>query len=216
VTVLYIILAVIAVLVCAAVFVLVSPLSVRIVYREELEVFAGLSFIRFKIFPKKEKRTKIKAFGKQKHLKEKNTDKSGNKSKSQKTAEVCESNKATDAKQSKKSIKEMLTLILDIVKSVFQMMGKRASLGIYELRVVVSKPDAADTAVQFALCEGIVSTLLALSSEFAKSEIRDENISVCPDFVTGKSSLRVDISISVPAGALLLSIVKGYLKNQFR
>ena len=96
------------------------------------------------------------------------------------------------------------------------MLGKKAKIEIDELCVVVSKPDAADTAVQFGICNGIVVSLLALADSFGKAKIRHENISVSPDFILGKSTLCINITLSAPAGSILWSVVRGYLKNQFK
>ena len=218
-TVIYIILAVIPVLLLLLAVVLLLPLSVRIVFKEQLVVYAGISFVKIKVFPPKENKQKKKKTNKKAHKK---TDKKTTLAhEDAKTSSESADDKKTDmakeqAKQEKKSIKDTLQLILDLVKSVFEVMGKRASLNIDELRVVVSRPDAADTAVQYALCQGIVSTILALASEFSKSKIKDENISVAPDFITEKSSLVADITMSVPSGALIFGIIKGYFINQTR
>lgn len=210
-TVLYIILAAILVLLLIFALVFASPLFVRVVYKEQLLVYAGISFVKIKVFPKKEKeqkrkKTAVKTTKKQTPHLETNEKKSANASTAHKGGQA----------QKSKSVKETLSLILDIVKEVFSVMGKRAEIRIEALNVSVSKPDAADTAVQFGLCQGIVSTLLALSSEFSKAHINDKNISVVPDFISGKSSLMADITLKVPLGSLLFSVIKGFFKNQFR
>lgn len=210
VTVLIVILAIIAVIAALVSFVLISPLSVRIIYRESLEVFAGLSFVKLRVFPRNKKEKKKKN-------KEKNT-KVGKNPKSVSNEMPAQKKSTPDAakdtqKSKKKNIGETLKLVFEIIKSVFEAMGRRAAIKIDELHVVVSKEDAADTAIQFGLCGGIVSNILAFTSNFAKATINDENITVEPDFVSGKGSLSIDITLSVPTGSLLSGLIKGYLKG---
>ena len=208
-TVIYIILAVILAILLVLAIALVSPLFVRILYRETLEVYAGLSFVKIRIFPKKEKKQRRKSKSVKSAARkadEGDETKAGEKSGKS-------SGGRTNSPKEKKSVKDTLLLITDLIKSFLDVMGKRATFKVDVLKAVVSRPDAADTAVQFALCQGAVSTLLALSSEFSKSKINSENVIVTPDFITGKSSLEADISLSAPAGSLLFGILAGYLRN---
>ena len=206
---LYVILAVLSVILLLLLFVLFSPLSVRIKYSEGIEVYAGISFIKTRLVPGKEKKHKP---GKPK------TEKRVKKVKEEKKKSEAEKEKSTEEapvqEKKKGSLKDTLTLVFDIAKSVLQMMGKKAKIKIDGLNVVVSKPDAADTAIQFGVCNGLVSTFLAFTSNFGKSEINSENISVVPDFVTGKSRIDADITLSARTVSILLSLLKGYMKNQ--
>ena len=200
------------VLVFVVAFTLFSPLSVRISYTDTLQVYASLSFIKIRLIPKKEK-TKAAACRKKKKSTAKKTKKTVSSDSSKMTnSEIVKETQ----KQSKKPLRETLGVILDIVKSFVEMLGKKATIRIDYLKVVVSKPDAADTAVQFGICNGIVISLLALTSGFGKSVIKDENISVSPDFISGKSSIETDITLSAPVRSLVWSILRGYLKSQFK
>lgn len=210
-TVLLVILAVVGIVAAMLAAVLLSPLSVRIRYGQTLEVYAGLSFVKFKVFPKKEKKKKEK-------IKTKKTPSAKAVPKTPKTRLADDNTKTayekTDGqKANKKELSDTLKLVFEIIKSVFDVMGKRASIRIDELYAVISKPDAADTAVAFGLCGGILSNILAFASNFRKAVINDKNIGIEPDFVTGKSRFSADITISIMAGALLYSLIRGYLKG---
>ena len=210
-TVLLVILAVLGAVLVLLAAAMLLPLSVRLRYAETLEVFAGVSFVKFKVFPKDKKEEP------EKEKKKKNL---AVKSSPRKISEADKPKPVLadkhDNKENKKSISDILKLVFEIIKSVFDVMGRRAKIRVDELKVVISKPDAADTAVQFGLCGGIVSNILAFTSNFAKADIKDENISLVPDFVTGKSSVRMDVTLSVTAGSLIVSIVKGYLKGTMK
>lgn len=203
---LYVILAILSVILLLLLFVLFSPVSVRVKYDNGVEVVAGISFIKIRLVPGKEK--------KQKPQKTKNAKKVKEEKKKPETAKEKKAEETSVKEKKKGSLKDTLTLIFDIVKSVLEMMGKKAKIKVDGLNVVVSKPDAADTAIQFGVCNGFVSTFLAFTSNFGKSEIKSENISVVPDFVTGKSKIDADITLSARTVSILLSLLKGYMKNQ--
>lgn len=209
VTVLIVILVALAVIAALVSLVLVSPLSVRIVYGETLAVFAGLSFIKFKVFPKEKKQNKT---SREKNKKVKKTPKNASQEMQGQKKSATDSVKNAH-KSEKKDIGETLKLVFEIIKSVFDVMGKRATIKIDELRVIVSKEEAADTAVQFGLCAGIVSSILAFTSNFGKAVINDERVSVEPDFISGKGSLRTDITLSVQTFSLLAGVIKGYFRG---
>lgn len=207
-TVLLVILAVLIAVAAVLSFVLLSPLWVRISYRQELCVVAGLSFIKFRILPAQKKKNKKN--GRKKTKKKSNvTKESTPSSEKAKAPEISKNHKGKE----KKDMPAILRLVLEIIKSLFDVMGKRAKITVDELYVTVSKPDAADTAVAFGICTGIVSNILAFTSNFGKSHINGEKVAVVPDFVLGKGSLEADITISVAAGSLLLSLVKGCFRG---
>ncbi len=210
-TVLLVILAVLGAVLVALLLVLLLPLSVRVKYAETLEVFAGIAFVKFKVFPKEETEKKGK---KEKKKVKKSADKQVPEPQDKTPEHTMPRQSGEDKEQpKKKGISDTLKLVFEIIKSVFDVMGKRAKITIDELYVVVSKPDAADTAVQFGLCGGIVSNILAFTSNFKKAVINDEKVGVVPDFITGKSGFRTDITLSIAAGSLLMSFIKGYLKG---
>lgn len=213
-TVLYVILAVVLLFVVLLLFVLLSPLSVRIIYEDGVIVKAGFSFIKIKVFPKKEKKEKVKKVKKEKQKPEKPKSQKNNHDGSH-TSEKDESSDCETPKE-KSSLKDTITLVYDIVKSVFEMLGKRATIRIDALRVVVSKAEAADTAVQFGLCSGVLTSLLAFTSNFGKSIIKDDNVSIEPDFVSGKSRIELDITLSARVIFVISGLVRGYFKNQSR
>ena len=208
VTVLLVVLAVFAVIAAIVLFVLLSPLSVRIRYDEQLLVVAGFSFIKYKVVPKDGKNKK-----RHKQKKKEAAKKSPPAHDAVKTQKTQSSNTSQAEKKAKKEISETLKLVFEIIKSLFDALGKHASIKIDSLNVVVSKPDAADTAVDFGICTGIVSNILAFTSGFKKSYINSENVSVVPDFVSGKGSLKIDITLSAPVHSLLFGLIKGYFRG---
>lgn len=206
----------IAVLLCLAVIVavlLILPISLRVKYCDGVVVFAGVGPVRIKLYPSDKKKKKSK-----KKDKKKSVPNSGKTAKA--TAEsVGQKTSSAPAKTSTKeqddgiSVGEVLELVKDIVEHVAELFKKRATIKINVLKVVVSKPDAADTAIQFGICSGIVSSILAFTSYFGKSVIKDKNVRVEPDFITGKSRIETDITLSVRVCFVLSMLLKMLLKD---
>lgn len=196
-------------------FMLFSPLSVRIVSKDSLSVYAGLSFIRIKLHPKKQKKqsrkkkpSAVKDQTAKQSEKEKKAEKSDRK---EPYGKHLSESAFSKGKSEKSSVSDTLDFINEILANAAELIGKKASITLRSLVVTVSRPEAADTAVQFGICCGIVSSILALTDIFYKAKISSENVRVVPDFVTGKSSVMADITISASVLSILICILKAYL-----
>ncbi len=196
---------------------LVSPLWLRIKYAEGITVYAGVGPVRTKLYPSKEKNKKKSEQKKKKKKKKKKSAKppaqpsAADTQKKQTTKSV--SHKEADDEI---SAKEVLDFVLDILERVVDLFHKKAKIKIDALRVVVSKPDAADTAIQFGLCSGLVSSILAFTSNFGKSMIKDKNVSIVPDFITGKSRVETDVTLSVKACHAATMLLKMFYEKTLK
>ena len=188
-----------------------APLWIRVVYQNELRVYAGMGPVYKKLVPsnpKKEEKTDNKKKKKIKKF-------------SDKTEDVCkqtqspDSSEKTDTSENNKkmSVGEVLGTVKEILEQVLDLFHKKAKIRIDALNVVVSREEAADTAIQFGLCSGIVSAILALASAFGKSIIKDENVSIVPDFITGKSRIETDVTMSVRTCHVIVLAIKLLIKN---
>ena len=119
-----------------------------------------------------------------------------------------------EADEKKGSVKDTLSMVLDMIKRFGEMTGKSGKIKISELKIIVSKPEAEQTAVYFGICCGIVSNILAACSLFGKSTIKEENVSVTPDFCGEKSRAIVDVTISFRVISLLLCVLIPYFNHK--
>ena len=190
-----------------------APLWIRVVYQNELRVYAGIGPVYKKLVPsnpKKEEKTDSKK--KQQKKIKKSSDKTDDEAKQTQTSESPENSDAGENNK-KTSVGEVLGTVKEILEQVLDLFHKKAKIKIDALNVVVSKEEAADTAIQFGLCSGIVSAILALASSFGKSKIKDENVSIVPDFISGKSRIETDVTMSVKTCHVAVLAVKLLLKN---
>ena len=227
----------IAVILCLAALVgivLILPLSLRVMYRGTTTVFAYIGPVRFKVYPSEDKSEtqKRKQKGKKhqktsvkddrENVQQKTKEQTPNRTESQSESK-CE-NKAENVSRraqssashksvDKSDIGEILGFVKDIVEKIAELFSKHAKIRIDALKVVVSKDDAADTAIQFGLCSGIVSSILAFTSYFGKAVIKDKNVRVEPDFISGKNSVETDITLSVRTCFVLSTLIKIFFED---
>ena len=178
-----------ALFVLLIVLLLFSRLSLRVKYDGELYVYGGLGFLRTKIYPEKE----VKKVKKRKKIQQ-DIAKMNSRRKKEGIDTVLPSAKELD--EIKKSVKETLSMLLEVIVLIGEVLGKSGKIKISRLNVVVSKPDAEQTAVQFGICCGIVSNILSACSVFGESVIKDNNVSVVPDFCGKETSAVVDVTVS--------------------
>lgn len=216
-TILGVILLVIVGLCALALALLCVTVSLRVVYRDALVLYAVAGMVKIKLYPRKEKEKKEK-----KKKKEKTETKRQNSSlqNGEKTKEISDSEKNNNAatqdkdrKNKKKSVLETASLIFDIIKQAAETFGKHGKIHVRRLLITVSRSDAADTAVQFGLACAAQSAALASCSLFGKAKIDEENVAVTPDFITGKSSLEADVQIGVRAIHLACAAIKIFMKK---
>ena len=206
---------IVAVLLCLAALLITVwflSLSVRVVYKNELFVYAGVGPFSIRLVPPKPKKEKAKKHDKRKK-KEKNSSDNNTAVKKDDTDAVNEKGGSEKEDSKKMTVGEVLGTVRSIVEEVLNLFHKKAKIRIDALNVVVSKPDAADTAIQFGICSGIVTAILAFSKLFGKSVIRDENVSVVPDFISGKSRIETDITLSVRVCHAVTAFIKILIKR---
>ncbi len=204
-----VLLSMIAIIAAAVMFALASPLWIRIKYEDKLTVTAGLSFIRFKLYPGDKKKEKPKRRrGERTKSKASNTSAGIQPTQAEKTEK--------DEPKKKSSVLDTINLVFDLLKSFTNMLGKSAKIEVEKLICTVSRPEAAETAIQFGLCSGVVSTILAFCGEFGKCRINGKSVGTNIDFLSGKSSLEADIILSARTFSVLASLIRGYITNLMR
>ena len=214
---LYILLAVIALIALVIAVIYFAPISARIIYDGKLRYCVRILFIRYTQYPKKEKKNRKKHKHKQSTVSEKSetTSDDGIKTSSQKNTNEATNEDDEDFDLSGlDSPKEALQLLIDMLKNLFDAIGDEGKIKIRKLMVTASKPDAADTAVLYGIYGGLVTTALAMASEFSKCRINEKNVGVIPDFATGKSKIDVDITISSRLVVVYGCLFRAYLKNE--
>lgn len=200
---------VLAVILLILALILVLPAKINLRYVKELEVFVRVGKIKIRIYPGKEKKKK-----KKKTAAKKSESSPKSRSSSDNGGQEKKAPPPHEGAKKKKSLSDQLSFILDAVKKVMELLGNKGTVNVDRLTVTVAKENAAETAIQFGICCGIVSSALAFCSNFKNCRIDDDNVGVYPDFVSGQSEIQADISIGARVYSILacgIRILLSYL-----
>jgi len=116
-----------------------------------------------------------------------------------------------------KSLSDNLTLLKNILTETSALFSKYALIRIRKLSVIVSCPDAADTAVLFGIANGAVSSVVGIAENFCIFDIKKDAVGVYQDYISGKSRLLTDISFSMRVFRMLWCLtptLKALLNNK--
>ena len=212
------------VLILLALFIIVlscvclSNLHLTLKYRDNLEFFIRLWFIKINITKllsktKKQKKPRIIHFDEgpfgELSLQEKKQVKKKSKNFS--------ANKPSKAVAQKMSVAEILTLIRDLLESTSEPLKKVAYLKIYRLYVTACSEDAAKTAVLFGQLNGVMGTLILVCEKYKNLYIEKDHTGVYSDFSVGKPSLELHLQLDFSIRHIILSSISAltaYMKSK--
>ncbi len=159
------------------------------VNNDNTAVYLSVLFLRFKLYPQKEKKVNEK------------------KSKINKAREQSES---TEEKKKKKTsfsdIRKLLKVLTDAIKKIVPAFFAAIRLDRCIIKATIVGSDAADTAIKFGQLNAAVSSLYALLLNF--NGAKNINISLNCDFHMPKSSYYTDIKISIRVFRAVLVAIK--------
>lgn len=208
---LYILLAIIALIAIVVLLVYYAPISLRIRYKDMLRLCERIYFVKIKEYPKKKKKKKRR---KNKTSQVRASTVSSSEKAENKNAPVSETEDEDEDFEPVESVKDTLALFLELLKQILGIVGDDAKIKIDKLSVVVSRPDAADTAVLYGVCGGMVSTILAVASNFSKCKIKEKNVGVTADFIGGTNSIDIDITLSARVIVVYSCLLKAYMIHE--
>lgn len=179
-------------------------LKIRIIFKDELSIKAGVGFIIFNIIPKKQQKIKLSDFTYrrfQKKLDKENKKalkKSQKEDKKKKTKELKEK---LSAASEEKEESGMLDSVIDIIKFALEELPKLFSAiktEISALKIIVCGKDAHDAAVKYGIFAQSVSYFLEiLNQKTKKLSIPEKSVNVCCDFLGEKTTMELDVKFSL-------------------
>ncbi len=201
--------------------------TVRIRVENELSAVLRILFFNFKLFPKKEKKMKLKSFriknfrkmriNEEKKLIAKQKKKAAKAQK--KTEKEKEAEKET-AKESR-SLRENIEFVLELVKYVLvralSKFGKYLRIEIRQIDITVAGEDPAKTAITFGTVVQAVSYIKELADQTLNMRYprgREEYISVRVDYLSNKPIVMLDISFGIRIWQIIavgITALKGYI-----
>lgn len=112
-------------------------------------------------------------------------------------------------------VTELLSLIKDTLKELREPFGRYARLRIRKLNIVISTPDAANTAIIYGTASLAYQTLIDVCGGFKFFKIKQKNCGVYYDFSKTVSTVLCDIKFTMAVWQIILCLLP-VIKSYFR
>ncbi len=194
-------------------FILFLPISIFIVYKDKLEIYLKILFIKKNLYssvPEIDVK-KFTARGIRKQLK-------------REQKKISDTEKKPDVKSTKKKnnidIKETISMINDIIIRVKDKFFRYLRIKVANIRVIISTDDAAKTAIEYGIAVQLIQYTVTLLQNITNFSVNDNTSIVCDvDYLKGKSELSCNLSFTLRVWHMLavaLSAAAAYIKNTTR
>ncbi len=211
---------------------LCSRVSVRIGAGDDMNLWAGFGFLKFRILPTKEKTVKLRNYTykrfKKTHPPEPSEEELAAAEKKSAAAKKAKDDKKALAKRRKNTelrlgerektdIPALIKKLTRVLKVFIARFGKHLRIELRELVLIIATGDAAQTAILYGAAIGAVQDLLVLLDATGTLKMRrDSRILVDTDFTSEKPTIRVDLTVSFRVWQIFdmgLRAVFEFLKN---
>lgn len=173
--------------------------NLHIIYENDLNVYLRVLFIKYAIFPEKEKKFNEKKYGK----------KMAKKKKSQEP--VIKEKSDSDLKP---SLLDKITYIKELLSVFLKSFSRHLRVNLKWLKIKIASDDAAKTAIMYGAVSGVVASILELIDSYTNLKaLKEGTVSVEPDFTSEKCEASINISLSVSGFGALLTLAKTLWKS---
>lgn len=181
------VLIVLGVILCLIFLLLMTCVKVNVISREDITIRVGAGPFLIKVFPKKEKKIRLKDFSKEKYLKLLEEEK--------KAPDTPEEKK--EKKKEKGSIPRTISLVRRILERLDVYTG-RIYTKVSHLDVAVGGDDAASAAIAYGAVSQSVSYLIELLDQKTRLRIPNpEKLSVRVDYLADGTKFSLDLTIKI-------------------
>ena len=182
-----------------------------LVYEDELIIKIKVMFLKFSLYPKKQKKLNPRDYS-LKSLQKKQDKLTKKKPKTKKQTDPSpKKDKATQ-------IKDILDIIKIVLENVMSPFGRYLKVEIVRIYVKIATNDAAKTAVIYGLASQSVAYIIELLSNLTNVDVKRKNsIIVTSDFLSEKSEAKINITLGLKgwhAIALAVKFFMAYLKSK--
>ena len=187
----------------AIIIIIALILSIRvtlnIVYRDSVTIFLKILFIKIQLLPAKEKKYNPQKLNKQQ------------KKKKEKQEPVLKDKNVTE--KPKASITENIKLVSQVLAVFFKKFSKHLHIKLAKIHIKVATGDAAQTAILYGAVSGAAACLIELLDSITNlSSLKRSSISIVPDYLSEKSDVDVNISLSISTFGVLSTLFKSLWK----
>ncbi len=219
--------ALIIILAVIALILLIAMTGITVILKADGDMTCTLKilFFRFRLFPKKEKKPKlrnfrIKNFRRMRLREEKKLIKSAKKDAEKEKKKAKKSAKAEKEPEEKPPLRDEIHYYLELAKAAVlaavKKFGKYLVITVRKIDITVSGDDPAKIALTFGYAVQTAAYIKELADNTLKTKYRGEapNIAVGVDWLSGKSIIALDISMKIRVWqiiSVLFTALKGYI-----
>ena len=192
-TALYVIAGIVALLV----LLLLLPVRLSLVYKDDLSLTVSYLFFLFPLYPK-EKEVRLSDYTPKKLRKKKR------KARKKRLSEGAAAKKAQKPEKTTAQKLRQIRLILYILKNAYKNILSAVKIRVQRLYITVATDDAAKTAILYGVAAQSTAYLMELLRSHTKTVAKRGGVDVVADFCGDKSALDVIIVFSVSPLSLLI------------
>ena len=186
---------IITIILALAILILSLRASINIVLDNELFVYLRILFIKIRLFPSKKKK-----FDPKKHERKQN--KKANKPK----VVLKELNANSDQEL---GVLDKINSFKDMISVIFKAFGKYLHVKLAKIHITVATGDAAQTAILYGAVSGAVACIIEIIDNITNlKKIKSSSVLIAPDFVSQKSEVKINITLSLSVYGALVTLAK--------
>ena len=178
--------------------ILATRATINIVYEDQLKIYLKVLFLKFRLYPERKKKFNIRAYEK-KQKKELNP----------LNIKLIDSSKAN----AKTDIVDNIKTISSILSVLFKTFTKHLHVKLAKIHIKIATPDAAQTAILYGAASASLAYVVELLDSYTKLHtIKERSIYIEPDFLSEKSEIKINISLSLSVFGALVTIINTVIK----
>ena len=184
-------------------FLLSIKVTLKISYTDKLAVYLKILFIKIKLYPQKDKKTRYpKSMSKRKAKKIRDS----LKTKKKKPKKV--KKKENDEEKESTDMLSILSIVSSFIKHFIRLFTKSIRLKASRINIIVATEDAAKTAITYAAVTQSINLLFPVLDDLktVKKLPNGKNLSVTVDFLDDKPTLDIDLELYVRIGGALKAV----------
>ena len=184
-------------------FLLSIKVTLKISYTDKLAVYLKILFIKIKLYPQKDKKTRYpKSMSKRKAKKIRDS----LKTKKKKAKKV--KKKESDEEKESTDMLSILFIVSSFVKNFIKRFTRAIRLKASKIKIIVATEDAAKTAITYAAVTQSINLFFPVLDDLktVKKLPKGKNLSVSADFLSDKPTLDINLELYVRIGSALKAV----------
>ena len=183
-----------------------TKIILRIKYDDKLIAYIRILFIKIPLYPKEERKKRYPhsmSRRKAKKIKESLS------KKKKKPSKKSKDEKEKTEKKDKNDILSIISIITSFVKHFLKKFVRSARIKVARLHITVATDEAAKTAVMYGAVSQSVNVLFPMLEGIKnfKKLPKENELSIEPDFLSDKSTVKADVTLYVTVGGALKAII---------